>query len=52
MKTTVKELLSLLKDMPGNLVVQIDCDSGIWEDIEVEQVGENAVIFGKGDPLM
>jgi hypothetical protein len=46
---TVKELISKLEDMPKSAKVELDCEGGIFEEMNIEQVGNRVVIFSQGE---
>jgi hypothetical protein len=46
---TVIELIGKLESMPKSAKIEIDCDSGIYEEMNIEQVGNRVVIFPQGE---
>lgn len=46
---TVKELIEVLKGLPLNSKVEIDCEGAMYEELHVEQVGKRVVIFSQGE---
>lgn len=50
MKLTVAELIEKLQSFPKGLVVQVESDSGIFEEIDVNRDGTKVIINTVGSP--
>ena len=46
---TVGELINKLKDYPKTAKIEIECESGIFEELNIDKVGSKVTIFTQGE---